>query len=183
MTALDFARLSAWLVVAVYLMALVQERWRTCEPLRRITWTAGAIALLGHTVWTFFAIHHGSLDEALAHTAFKTEQLLGLRFGAGLYANFAMLVIWLADAAAWWLAPNWNQIRSKYIIPLHVAFSFMFLNAAIVFASPWGRLFGVMANALAILVAILGATLGKRSLDKRPLVAREKASEGKVLDS
>lgn len=155
MTPIDIARLSAWLVVAVYVVAVIQEFRRSSVTVRRSTWTAGAIALVGHIVWTLFAIHHGSLAEAFAHTAQKTEQFVGLRIGAGLYANFAMLAFWLGDATAWWVVPSWDNIRRKYILLMHAAFSFMSLNAAVVFASPWGRMFGIAALLITILSAYI----------------------------
>jgi hypothetical protein len=155
MTALDIARGSAWLVVAVYVVVLIADFCRARAPIRRAVWTLGAAILSAHILWTMLVVHHGSLQEAYADTALKTKQLIGIPIGAGVYVNFAMLAIWIADALAWWLVPNWMQVRQRYVWPLHALFSFLFINAAIVFASPWGRLVG----GAALLVAVVGCLM------------------------
>lgn len=145
MTSEGIAHVSAWLVVAAYVLALISEFRRFDENSRRRIWALGALSLLGHMLWTMLVIHHGSFQEALDHTAMKTKQLVGIAIGAGLYVNFAMLAIWLADAAAWFLVPHWRNYRQKYFLPMHLVFGFLFFNAAIVFASTGGRILGIIA--------------------------------------
>lgn len=144
------ARGSAWLVVAIYVVALILEFRRTCVHSRRMVWTLGAICLTAHMMWTIFAVHHGSLKEAYAHTAQKTQQFIGIPIGEGLYINFAMLGFWLADVTAWWIAPAWTEIRRKFVWPMHAIFGFLFFNAAIVFASGPSRIFGIAAVIVAV---------------------------------
>lgn len=155
MTSEGLAQGSAWLVVATYVLALISEIRRWDENSRRTIWAAGALSLLGHTLWTMLVVHHGSLQEAFDHTAEKTEQSVGIAVGAGLYVNFAMLAIWLADSLAWYIVPNWGNFRLKYFLPMHLVFGFLFLNAAIVFASAGGRILGIAALAIVVVAWLL----------------------------
>lgn len=155
MTSDGIAHVSAWLVVATYVLALISEFRRLDEKYRRLIWAAGALSLLGHTLWTMLVVHQGSFQEAFDHTSKKTEQLVGMPIGAGLYVNFAMLAIWLADAAAWCIVPNWRISRQKYLLPMHFVFGFLFLNAAIVFASTEGRILGLAALAIIVVAWLL----------------------------
>lgn len=156
------ARSSAWLAIAIYVLSLILELRQSNAPTRRVVWALGAICLTAHILWTILVVHHASLHEAYAHTAQKTQAFIGIPVGEGLYVNFAMLGLWSLDAVAWCLAPGWDRFRRKFVWPMHVTFSFLFLNAAIVFASPLGRMFGIAA-----LLVALGAWL--YPLSKQPV--------------
>jgi hypothetical protein len=150
MTAIDVARGSAWLVVVSYVVELVLEIRRANPYVSRAVWGMGAAALFAHVLWTLMAVHEGSLRQALIHTADQTERVIGLRIGAGLYINLAMLLIWAGDAVVWFLFPRWNQIRQKFIVPLHAVFAFLFFNATVVFGTTSARWLGIAAIAIVI---------------------------------
>ena len=150
MTAIDVARGSAWLVVAIYVLSLILEIWRTPRATVRAVWSVGAVALLAHILWTLTAVHHGSLREAYEHTADQTERVMGVRIGEGLYVNFAMLLIWVGDAVAWFAIPSWNRTRRKIVFPLNAVFAFLFFNATIVFGTPSARWLGLAAITLVV---------------------------------
>jgi hypothetical protein len=156
MTAIDVARGSAWMVVACYVLSLVLEIRRTRPQVAKAVWAIGALLLFAHILWTLLAVHHGSLHEAYDHTANQTERVIGVRIGAGLYVNFAMLLIWAGDATCWLTLANWSQIRQKLVLPLHAFFAFLFFNATVVFGTTPARWLGIVAIAI-----IVGAWLMK----------------------
>ncbi len=158
MTVIDVVRGSAWLVVACYVLSLVLEIRRTRPQIAKAVWAIGAVVLFAHILWTLLAVHHGRLHEAFEHTADQTERVIGVRIGAGLYVNFAMLLIWAGDAIAWVTVPSWNQIRQKLVISLHAVFAFLFFNATVVFGTTPARWLGIVAIAI-----IVGAWLTKPS--------------------
>jgi hypothetical protein len=150
MTNLDIARGSAWLVVALFVVSLVLEIRRVSPASIRLVWTFGVLALAAHVAWTMSAVHHGSLREAYLHTAKQTKDLIGIPIGEGVYVNFTMLAVWLGDAIVWWIVPKWESSRRKYKLALYWSFGFLFFNAAIVFASSWGRMLGLAACAVVV---------------------------------
>lgn len=163
MTEVEIARGTAWLVVAAYGVALTADLRGYSTTFRRRVWTIGALTLAIHVLWTMLAVHDGSLAKAYEHTALRTKEFIGIPLGIGLYINFAMLAIWLADAALWWIGPNWDAMRRWYLWPMHLIFSFLFINAAIVFASGWGRAVGFAA-----LASVVAATLYPKAASNSP---------------
>src|SRR5204863_2818027 len=111
----------------------------------RLVWTFGGLSLAAHIGWTMLAVHHGNLREAYDGTALQTKDLLGIPIGEGVYVNFVMLGMWLGDAMAWWIVPHWGEFRRHYKAAMLWIFAFLFFNAAIVFASFWGRIVGLAA--------------------------------------
>lgn len=148
MTPIDIARYSAWLVVALFVGSIVLEIRFAAPSMTRRLWTAGVVALLAHVAWTILAIHRASVRNAYDHTAAQTNELIGVPIGAGVFVNFAMPLVWLADALAWWLIADWGARRRRYAVTLYGIFGFLFFNAAVVFASPWGRTVGLVACGL-----------------------------------
>src|SRR5262245_53802286 len=122
-------------------------------------WTAGSLAAALH-VATAFQVRHGwSQASALEETARQTEELLGFRFGGGLYVNYAFLAVWLADAAWWWLRPASFAARpARLDAAVRLFLAFIFVNGTIVFGRGPVRLLGGAA------VLALGAAwyLGRR---------------------
>jgi hypothetical protein len=109
-------------------------------------WTAGAIAALVHVAAAFHVFHHWSHGSAVMATARQTGALTGLYRGEGVFLNYAFLVVWLADAAWWWLEPSRYRTRSMRVTAvIHGFLFFMFVNGAIVFADGWMRIIGVIA--------------------------------------
>jgi hypothetical protein len=70
------------------------------QPVRRRLLRA-ALGLSGclftaHLAMAFHEVHHWSHAAALAHTALRTEEVVGLRWGGGLYVNYICAVVWIA---------------------------------------------------------------------------------------
>ncbi len=88
--------------------------------------------------------HHGSQAAALKSTAAQTEQLLGFRFGAGLYINYLFVVVWLGDAAFRLFGSSRYVSLPSWYRPMLIGFLvFIAINGAIVFQSGWIRIVGI----------------------------------------
>src|SRR5688572_14051109 len=98
---MELTRWTARLAFVLYCGALLDARrtWRT-----RIWWTLGCATLLVHIAVSFALVHGWRHAEAYRHTAEATRRLVGVDSGAGVYVNYAFALVWLADAAWWWVA-------------------------------------------------------------------------------
>ena len=98
-----------------------------------------------HAVLAFDIRYDWSQDQAIRATAEQTAAVYGLRWGGGLYINYAFLAAWLADAAWWRLAPTRFLSRPKLVTTGFRVFSLTVLvNGAVVFAAPSRRIMGTM---------------------------------------
>jgi hypothetical protein len=142
---------------------------RTLRPYRAVTaralWALGAVALLVHSGLAFHLRHGWSHAAARADTARQVDELIGVALGAGIFANYALLALWPADAAWWTLAPSSFARRPRALDRALRAFLwFMFLNGAVVFAHGPRRWLGAAA-VLAVAMAwyrVAGAREGSR---------------------
>jgi hypothetical protein len=118
------------------------RRWR----LARTLWTAGVLLAAVHAAAAMHLVHGWDHDAALEATARQTAAVVGLDWGGGLYVNYAFVVLWLWDAASWWMAPAARAARPRWhSAALSSVFLFMFVNGAIVFAAGIGRAVGTAA--------------------------------------
>jgi hypothetical protein len=156
---------SARVVVLCYLQRLAadvliadpgrRDRWG------RWAWTVGCIVYLVHVAFAFQFLHHWSHTAAVEHAARRTLEVTGFEFGAGIYANYAFTLLWVADVVLWWR----RSLAGKPIAPLHywlvqAIFGFMMFNATVVFGPAFWKWVAVAA-----LVAILALRL---SLPREP---------------
>ena len=161
--ALDDALLrgSIWLSLVAWAAAewLRLSSRRRGAAAARLLWTGGLLLAALHVVSAFQLRHGWSQASAFQETARQTQELLGFRFGGGLYVNHAFLAVWLADAAWWWLRPASFSARPRALdTSIRLFLLFIFVNGAIVFADGPIRLLGGVA------VLALGAAwyLGRR---------------------
>lgn len=142
-------RALAWVAFAGYACgvgALLVGRGRGAWDARaRAAWTLGCAALLVHTALAFNFYHGWSHAEAYGDTARQTGEATGFAWGGGLYFNYALLALWLADVAWWWLrGVDSYRRRPRVVVAAWQAFLlFMFFNAAVVFARGAGRWAGL----------------------------------------
>ncbi len=143
-------RTAIWLAVFAWAATEVLKR-RGQRETARIVWTSGA-ALLGiHIALAFHYWHGWSHAAAYQSTAIQSAQLTGVASGWGIHLNYALLAVWLADAAWWWAAPRAYETRSRAIDRTVFAFFlFMMINGAVVFATTAMRSAGVVAVAIAV---------------------------------
>ena len=118
----------------------------------RAFWTLGAALTVVHTIAVFHYIHDWSQDAALAHTAQQTAVLTGLRWGGGLYVNYAFIALWVGDAALWWHdRASYERRSARARDALLAVFLFMFVNAGVVFAHGPARVVGTIAVGIVLL--------------------------------
>ena len=145
-------------------MILATLGWATGEALMRrspqvdrwarAAWT-GAIALaLIHVGLAFHFVYGWNHEAAVAATARQAAERVGWGWRGGIYVNYLFLLFWLADVCWWWAARASHASRSPRIETARfVAFTFMFVNGAIVFASGAGRLAGIASVAAVLLTS------------------------------
>ena len=143
----ESASLWAIRVAMVIMVAVLAAELRGAKPTTRLIawlWLLGALFALAHSVSALTTFHHGSQAAALESTAAQTEQLLGIRFGAGLYINYLFVVVWLADAAFRLLGRSRYAWLPSWYRPMVIGFLvFIAINGAIVFQSGWIRIIGI----------------------------------------
>ena len=100
---------SIWLSLAAWTagecVRLARRRSADRDRTARGLWTLGFATALLHVALAFHLRHGWSHSAALAETARQTDELLGYRFGGGVYVNYAFLVVWAADVWWWWWRP------------------------------------------------------------------------------
>jgi hypothetical protein len=90
------------IALAVRLLARGQPAWLAVA---RLAWTAGYVMFLLHVAFAFEFYHHWSHDAAYQDTARQTEEVIGVAWGGGVYANYVFVVVWGFDALWWWALP------------------------------------------------------------------------------
>ena len=155
-------RTTIWLAVFAWAAAEVL-RGRGRLPAARLAWTAGAGLLAIHIALAFHYWHGWSHAAAYESTARQSAQLTGVASGWGIYLNYALLIVWLADAAWWWAAPRAYATRSRAIDRTVFAFFlFMMVNGAVVFATTAMR----YAGAAAVVIAVAARLRARASRDR-----------------
>jgi hypothetical protein len=141
----------AWYAAAVGLMLFLEPAdWpvgTTRGWAARWCWTWGLICFLVHLAMAFHYFHHWSHADAFE----RTRQVSGV--GEGIYVSYLFTLLWCADVAYWWLAPQRYAARSAWIDrTLHAFMLFIVLNGTVVFESGpirWAGLLGLAALAVA----------------------------------
>jgi hypothetical protein len=129
----------------------------------RALWTAACVLYLAHVAAAFDLHHHWSHTEAYLETARQTRELFGVAYGGGLYWNYVLTAVWVADALWWWAAPQGRAARPRWVsAAIHGFLALMFFNGAVVFARGVTRWTGVaLTAALAILALARRARRGR----------------------
>ena len=113
----------------------------------------------------FHFFHGWSHATAVEDTARRTREAVGIDFGGGVYFNYAMLLVWTADAAWWWASPRSYLARGlSWEVAVHGFLLFMVVNAAAVFAE--GPLRWATLGACAVILAILANRRGSMKATK-----------------
>ena len=145
--------LTIWTALLLYTAGEYGRTRRPAAAWVRRVWLLGAAAYLAH-VAAAFSVHHGwSHAAAYVYTASRTEALLGLPWGGGLWVNYAFTVLWVGEALWWGTMPGSYAQRAQAWTPtVRGAFLFMIVNGAVVFVDGTGRWLGVAI--VAALIAI-----------------------------
>ena len=145
----------------------------------RTLWTAGCLLFVGHVAAAFHFYHHWSHAHAFEKTAHETHEMLGVRFGEGIYFSYLFLILWVADVAWLWLSPASYRSRSAWMAIALVSYmGFIAFNGAVVFEDGTTRLFGIPLTVGLVIVSVV-AWLARRSSysstseDSQPVLAKD----------
>jgi len=155
------ACLAGWLVVPPR-----GDRASTWLSIARWLWTAGCGLFVVHVACAFHFYHDWSHAAAFEKTAAETEQLLGFRFGEGIYFSYLFLVLWMFDVVAlwtWWrpAGDSPRPLVGALQWALHAYLFFIAFNGAIVFDAGPMRWAGIVACLLLGGLAMRAAYNGK----------------------
>jgi hypothetical protein len=120
----------------------------------RWTWTIGCGIYLIHVLIAFHLLHAWSHTAAYEHVMKRTQEMIGIASGIGLYVNYAFGVLWIADVLMWWRRLDWSDRPVPYRTVQSV-FAFLIIQATVVFG-PW--LWMPVSAAVVVLLAALWST-------------------------
>ena len=146
---------SAWLSFACYILALACWLRHSSSSLVRWFWTLGCLIFLIHVALAFRLVHQWSHQQA-----FEATKLQG-GVGEGIYFNYLVIAVWLADVLWWWFKKPGYEHRSRWITWFVQGFLlFMWFNAAVVFAHDYLWIVGLSGFGL---LAVVTARRSQRS--------------------
>lgn len=159
--------LTRWTIraaLALYFMALAGQLWfgplRQLPPahrwprVARTLWTLACVLLIAHMAAAFHYYHHWSHSAAMVETTRQTQERIGVVFAGGIYLNYALALLWMADCAWWWRAPLSYARRPLWVGALvHGYLLFIALNGAVVFEPGATRWWSIAACILLLALA------------------------------
>ena len=142
-------RSTIWISIVAYTIGCVvfASSQRSAGDGRvRLAWTVGCVALLVHFVFAFHFYHAWSHTAAYVDTARQTAEVIGSNWGGGLFINYAVAMLWMADVAWWWFAGLTAYRRRAWWITLswHSLWIFIIFNATVVFKDGLTRWLGLL---------------------------------------
>jgi hypothetical protein len=118
----------------LYALALAW-RLRRITPAGNVIWTAAFALMLLHVLLAFHFAHHWSHRAAYDDTARQTAELFGIRWGGGVFANYALLLVWAVEVVRWW-SGGFSRAAQWFM-------AFMWFNGTVVFGHGLIRWLGV----------------------------------------
>jgi hypothetical protein len=140
----------------LYAMALLL-RLRRPSSVAAILWTTAFAFMAVHVGLAFHLVHHWSHREAFDATARQTAEVFGVRSGGGIYANYALLLVWAVEVVNWWRG-RWSGYAQAFL-------AFMWLNGTVVFGHGFIRWLGVV-----VFVMLIVALRSRRRKSRVPFV-------------
>jgi hypothetical protein len=129
-----------WFALALLAIAvIVDARVKPSPPWARVAYAAGAALAVVHTLIALGTTYGWDHERAVAETARQAGDVYGFSWRGSIYVSYAFLIVWAIDA--------WRQqaITRRWVV--RAFFLVIIINAAIVFASPAGRVLGVLVVA------------------------------------
>lgn len=123
-------------------------------------WPVSAIgAAMGaiHLLMAMGTRHAWSHESAMIATALQTEAVYGLRWGGGVFVNYAFVGAWIAELAVWRMAPARYASAGRALFWLRACYFVIIVNAAVIFAGGWRRAIG------GVIVLVLAMSWAGRS--------------------
>lgn len=127
------------------------DRWA------RLAWTIGCAALIVHFICAFNFYHAWSHESAYADTARQTAEVIRVNWGGGLFINYAVALLWIADVSWWWMAGIGSYRRRPWLRTLiwHSFLIFIIFNATVVFKDGLTRWVGLLVCVSLVLSWVL----------------------------
>jgi hypothetical protein len=148
---------------------ILMRRSPASDRLARACSTAGLALAVAHVVLAFGLVYGWDHEAAIAGTAQQTAAVLGWGWRGGIFVNYLFLALWLADVCWWWADASAHRSRSPRAELVRLSlFTFMFVNAAIVFAPMPGRLVGIAAVTAVLFGSPVLRSMWRTSIFDRP---------------
>ncbi|HEY0728833.1 MAG TPA: hypothetical protein VGD38_12230 [Pyrinomonadaceae bacterium] len=127
------------------------DRWA------RLAWTIGCAALIVHFICAFNFYHAWSHESAYVDTARQTAEVMRVNWGGGLFINYAVALLWIADVSWWWMAGIGSYRRRPWLLTLiwHSFLIFIIFNATVVFKDGLTRWVGLLVCVSLVLSWVL----------------------------
>ena len=150
-------RLSIWAALCAYGIGagsvLLARHHSNLQRIARLAWTAACFFLLIHISLAFHHYHDWSHVDAYRDTARQTAEMTGLNWGGGVFLNYLLAMLWLADVVYWWITPGRHAQRPRWItVVWHGFVFFMVFNGTVVFGKGPVRWFGIALTAGLVLI-------------------------------
>ena len=114
----------------------------------RQLWSLGCIFLWAHALCAFHFHHHWSHADAVKLTAERTEAVIGVPYGQGIWASYFLLIIWLVDVVQLWR--NHDGATSgawrHFSFGVHAYAFFILFNGTVVFEDGIVRWAGIVGT-------------------------------------
>ncbi len=143
-------RSTIWISILSYAVGCVvfamASRQTQLDRWVRLAWTIGCAALILHFICAFQFFHSWSHESAYVDTARQTAAVFRINWGGGLFINYAVASLWLADVAWFWFAGVNSYRRRPWLLTLawHSFLIFIIFNATVVFKGGMTRWIGLL---------------------------------------
>lgn len=148
-------------------LTLHGDRWGIVS---RWLWTAGCLFFVIHVACAFHFYHGWSHQAAWLTTAQQTEELIGWRYGDGIYFSYLFLLVWVIDVGWSWTRPGRGSlVRSVWQAFVHAYLFFIAFNGAVVFEDGPIRWAGIIACLVLGLLGVRYVALNSRRSNRGQL--------------
>lgn len=154
-----------WMSLVLFVLGLTPRRrqhagdtfdWRWCA------YATGAALCVVHIMLAMGVHHRWSHEAAVRETAAQSAQVYGFSWRGAIYVNYAFILAWIGEVAWWRADPASYAARSAVVTwPVRVFYLVIIVNAAIVFASPTGRIAGALLMTWLLASTWLGLRYGR----------------------
>jgi hypothetical protein len=132
----------------------------------RAIWSAGCLFFLAHVACAFHFYHRWSHAAAFDSTAQQTYELLGVRFGEGIYFSYLFMLLWFVDVLWQWASPDSYRRRSARLAAGVLGYmAFIAFNGAVIFEGGVTRWVGIPVTALLLGASLVVAWRARRATD------------------
>jgi len=134
-----------WLALALFVAGAAAEHGSArTETWGRRAWALGAPLCVLHMLVALGTRHGWSQAHAAAEIARRSAEVYGWRWSGAIWVNYSFATLWSAETAWRGLRPAAYARRPRALAwTLRGFYLVVVVNAAIVFASPAGRVVGV----------------------------------------